>query len=506
MSDLLTNPTVAAVRDDALTGYPSEPPFGPREHYPEYPFPWPVGSSEDGSAYALVRQALATLGLDREHFGKNGWNPLGEIARPGDTVLIKPNWVYHAHDGGPGSEVLVAGASMIRPLLDYLSIAMGGEGRIIVADAPLQSADFGLIQQQCGMSELVKFWAGRGKPRLEVLDLRKTAVVAPAGDRITERLDLPGDPAGYRAVQLGPHSHLKAIEHDWQKFRVTNYLPGEMALHHKPGSHEYLVSGSVLKADAVICLAKLKTHRKGGITVALKNMVGINGSKDWLPHHREGSVDQGGDEYPRTNPLKSIAGAMGDRLAAAAPGLSYNFRWQARRAVAMAAKLLPEGEISEGSWRGNDTVWRMILDLNTVLFYAAGSGLIGDRPQRRYLALVDAVIAGEGEGPLYPDPRAAGTVLAGFNPVAVDSVAAALAGFEPRAVPMVAGGFSQAGTGSRYPLTGFGLDDVRIVSNYPDWDGRTPSDAGRIPGRLNLRPAAGWAGWLELGARGHERT
>ncbi len=38
----------------------------------------------------------------------------------------------------------------------------------------------------------------------------------------------------------------------------------------------------------------------------------------------------------------------------------------------------------EGSWYGNDTVWRMVHDLHTVLFYADAEGVVRDVPQRRY--------------------------------------------------------------------------------------------------------------------------
>jgi uncharacterized protein (DUF362 family) len=496
---MLNLSTVAAVRDPELNGYPEEPPFGPSEKYPEYPFPWPMGSSSDGGVYDLVRRTLATLGLDRGNFGKPGWNPLGEVASPGETVLIKPNWVRHSLADGPGPDVLVAGAAVIRPVLDYLAVAMQGQGRIVLADAPLQSADFKTLIRQNGVAALQKFWSGQGRPRLELLDLRNEAVLAGDGDRITGRCKLEGDPSGYRAVQLGARSHFHPIENDWQKFRVTNYVPGEMARHHRPGTHEYLVSGSVLEADAVICLAKLKTHRKGGITAALKNMVGINGSKDWLPHHRQGAPSAGGDEYPGANALKKMASRMGDRLAAVRPGVGYDIRWQARRAVAVASRLLPGSKVSEGSWYGNDTLWRMILDLNTVLFYAGRSGLIESTPQRKYLALIDAVVAGQGDGPLNPEPVNAGVFLAGLNPLALDAAAASLSGLDPGAIPMIARGFEQAGSNCRYPLVGFGMEQVRILSNIPDWDGACPAVPCKIPGRLNLRPAGGWQGRLEVG-------
>jgi hypothetical protein len=141
----------------------------------------------------------------------------------------------------------------------------------------------------------------------------------------------------------------------------------------------------------------------------------------------------------------------------------------------------------------------MILDLNTLLFYADSGGLLRDSPQRRYMALVDAVVAGEGDGPLDPEPRAAGTFFAGFNPLAVDAAAAAVAGLDPLKIPMIARGFECAGPECDHPLASFGIDKVRMVSNWPGWDGATPVLPSGIPGRLGLRPAPGWEGILEAG-------
>ena len=80
-------------------------------------------------------------------------------------------------------------------------------------------------------------------------------------------------------------------------FRVTMYDHRLMQAHHDQRKHEYLVSNSVLDADLIINLAKLKCHSKAGITGALKNLVGINGHKEYLPHHTNGSPAEGGDQY-----------------------------------------------------------------------------------------------------------------------------------------------------------------------------------------------------------------
>src|SRR6185295_10457402 len=85
----------------------------------------------------------------------------------------------------------------------------------------------------------------------------------------------------------------------------------------------------------------------------------------------------------------------------------------------------------EGSWSGNDTIWRTALDLNRILVYGRADGTLADSPQRRVLHIVDAVIAGQGDGPLSPSPLPLGLLVAGENPAAVDWVGAILLGYDP---------------------------------------------------------------------------
>lgn len=46
--------------------------------------------------------------------------------------------------------------------------------------------------------------------------------------------------------------------------------------------------------------------------------MGINGSKDWLPHHRRGSKFDGGDEYLNHNLFKEISVSLQERIDIAA--------------------------------------------------------------------------------------------------------------------------------------------------------------------------------------------
>lgn len=54
-------------------------------------------------------------------------------------------------------------------------------------------------------------------------------------------------------------------------------------------------------ADVFINLPKMKVHKKTGVTLSLKNLVGINADKNWLPHYSGGSPRNGGDQFSNIN-------------------------------------------------------------------------------------------------------------------------------------------------------------------------------------------------------------
>src|SRR5512143_619747 len=93
MKSALSDLSVGFVRDPGAVRYPEEPPFHPSERYPEYPFE--AISDRPNHAYAMVRELFRTMGLDRERFGTPSWNPLGELIKPGQRVVLKPNLVSH---------------------------------------------------------------------------------------------------------------------------------------------------------------------------------------------------------------------------------------------------------------------------------------------------------------------------------------------------------------------------------------------------------------------------
>src|SRR5262249_48628463 len=156
-------------------------------------------------------------------------------------------------------------------------------------------------------------------------------------------------------------------------FRVTNYKPSLMLAHHRPGKHEYLVRTRVFEADLLLNVPKMKTHIKAGLTGAMKNLVGINGHKEFLPHHIRGAYFDGGDNSCMPDPLRERYEELYDRywenanelspLRRKSLSLQMNLLWKLARVTTR------EGT-SAGSWAGNETIWRTTLDLNHILYFS----------------------------------------------------------------------------------------------------------------------------------------
>ena len=148
--------------------------------------------------------------------------------------------------------------------------------------------------------------------------------------------------------------------------------------------------------------------------------------------------------------------------------------------------------IRSGDWYGNDTAWRMCLDLNKILFYGGPDGRLSSAGRRtRYLALVDGIVAGEGNGPMNPDPVPAGLILGGANPVSVDCAAAVLMGFDPAKIPLLEGALRSV----FYPLAAGAWENVQLASDLEPWNGRL--GAIQPASCFKFRPHFGWKGHVE---------
>ncbi len=482
---------VAVIKTEACD-YSFEPPFDPSRDCPE--LLWQRYSSQPNPAYEGLRRFFALCGFDSPNYGGKLWNPLGWLVRPGNTVVLKPNLLAESHPRDPeGWRYVLTHGSFIRAVADYVWIALNGRGRIIVCDAPQTDSNFRAICQRLGLDQIAEFYRSRGL-QFELIDLRQEEWDAQGG-AVIHRRKLAGDPRGGIAFDLGPCSEFSGHAGSGRYYGADYDVPGVNA-HHCTGHHEYLLSKSVMEADVFINLPKLKTHKKTGITVALKNLVGINADKNWLPHHTQGDPGSGGDEFPTTARIRQV-----ERKA-----LNY-LRKMALRSPAIGGRVLALGKaaarpvfgdsskvIRAGNWHGNDTTWRMCLDLNKILLYGSPDGTLpspAGPETRRYLALVDGIIAGEGNGPLDPDPVSTGVILGGTNPVAVDCAAAILMGFDPEKIPLLANAFQCRS----HALAQGTWKDIQLVADFKPWAGRLEDIE---PGAcFNFRPHFGWEGHIE---------
>lgn len=411
---------------------------------------------EPGDAADSVSAALGRL-ADTLDWCRPGRGPLGGVIAPGARVLVKPNFVLHRNEGTGGMEPMVTHASLVRAAVAAALAA--GAGEVTVGDAPLQSCAFDALLAATGLDLWAAGLAAR-EPRFRgIRDFRRTTCTVALGVRHAAEELQPEQ--RFVAFDLGTDSLLEPITDPRRPFRVCWYDPRPMARAHAPGRHHYLVAREVLEADVVLNLPKLKTHKKAGLTCALKNLIGINGNKEYLPHHRMGGSGEGGDCYPGSSAVKRGLEYAADRQnLAASPAVALFWRGAAL-GLTRITRLGGDRFGYEGSWSGNDTIWRTCLDLNRILLYGRPDGGMAEGLERRVVHIADAVVAGQGDGPLAPQPLPLGLVMGADNAVAMDWVAAHLLGYDPERLPLVRGGFARF----RWPLAGFSREDVTVTGD-----------------------------------------
>lgn len=462
--------------------------YGPSEEYPEFAGVNEKGIlSKENKVYRMVRDTLAALELDKERFGTREWNPFSEFVAPGETVLVKPNMVCHVNgDKNYGTDCLVTHPSIVRAVLDYVVLALKGKGKIIVADAPVQMCNFERLVEELHYDKIISYYQKR-EIEIVLLDLRQLDEASIEKERshyaISEDI----------AVDMGENSafegfHKKEIKSN--KLRITNYLPEHMEKYHNESSHRYSVAKAVMEADVIINLPKPKTHRKAGMTASLKNMVGCVAKKECLPHHTKGSKKEKGDEYLKYSVFKKWGTEFqekNDRRMAAGKGRSELFD-RMRGLLYRAAGVCHADVFTEGSWYGNDTLWRTICDINRIVMYADKAGDLTEQQQRKMFILADMIISGEGEGPLCPSPKQVGMLVGGWEQIAVDKVISALMGYESTYFPAV----KNASFGTRYRLP---ENDFIVSANNLTFQGKSLEEIRErvVP----FIPTSGWAERLE---------
>jgi len=323
-------------------------------------------------------------------------------------------------------EHIVTNWSLVVPVLYYALLSVGKKGKVVIADAPTSDSDMSVLTKRIDLDRILNICNTAGY-NVSFVDLRKEQYFNSEGIT-TKRLPLSGDPEGYTVVDIGKYSEFEDPTVNYKLLRGACHDDADTRKHHSKGKHEYLLSSSVLNANLIINMPKFKSHGKIGVTGAVKNLVGINGDKNWLPHWRAGFVDNGGDQYSRksfSNVVKYYATSLSwPLLKFKIPAFAFSFLSKLAHSIGIK-KIAGAGVGFQ-----NDTTWRMVLDINKALLFADRGGLVSERKDacRSVLHIMDSIIVGEGEGPLSVDPVDLGCIIISTDPVRVDILAAKLCG------------------------------------------------------------------------------
>lgn len=323
--------------------------------------------------------------------GLNTGNPFSAFIKPGDNVFIKPNWVAHRYRASCPMQhdvyTTITHPSIIREIAKFVDLALMGRGKITIGDNPSIDADFSELMR---LQQLESLKDELNTP-LEILDLRPLVCTDLANYGQKDKMvGQQGDPNGETVINLKKDSLLYGLQP--KLFRGVFRERKECVDAHTGESQLYSFSNSIFNADVFISVPKLKTHHKVGTTLNLKGLVGTVSQKNFLVHWREGFPFMGGDAYPNLWLW-----------------FSDFFRKVKKR----------------GAWNGNDTIWRMVVDLYSCI----------QQGPKAFFSVVDGVLGGQGDGPFCPEPIKSEVILAGSDFLTTDLVATRLMGFAVEEIP-----------------------------------------------------------------------
>lgn len=329
------------------------------------------------------------LAMDKlcEDLGFDKKNPFSGFIKPGMKVFIKPNWVASrwrkSADHVDTLYCVITHEAVIEAVADRVAKALQGNGEIYIGDNPSIDADFEELMQFNGIRRLLNKY----DVKTSIIDMRpivcKDLMDYGQRDKMAHQ---SGDPLGEVQINLGKDSMLHDV--DSTLFRGVFNEREETVAAHTGDNQLYTYGRSLYDADVYISIPKLKTHQKVGATLNLKGLVGSITEKNQLVHWRIGSPETGGDEYPDTVSLEASKHSK---------------------------------VTHRGAWPGNDTIWRMVVDLY--------QGLL--KKERKYFTVVDGIIGGEGQGPFCPTSKHSSVLIAGTDLLIADIVSARLMGLNP---------------------------------------------------------------------------
>jgi len=400
---------------------------------------YPIKYEPDNSLLGIRNSMLPyikKLLLQAEFY--DGYNLLKKYIKPGMKVFILCNFVYQRKKHEKELDFLgkCTNGSVIAAVAELCLQAVGEKGTITFGNAPLQSCNFDLVLENTGSNIILEQSKQKGL-NISCKDLRSYVVkrtrlgnLVPIktshNDKIVE-------------VDLGKYSLLNDIQNKGSglaKFRVSDYNPIYTERYHDLNSHRYIISKDILDADVIINIPKMKTHEKVGVTLGTKGYVGAIASKECLAHHRFGPPSLGGDEYPDYNYFDLLGSKFHE----------FVFRQNYSKRLLSLLQILDRiykralrlaGRVENGAWFGNDTAWRMAIDIARICHYADKDGKLSREKQRDNLLIIDGIVGGEGNGPLAVRGIKSGVLLFSDNVALGDKVACRLMGYDYKKIPIV---------------------------------------------------------------------
>lgn len=404
------------------------------------------------------------------------------------NIFIKPNMVIDPWKSEMDNWIsTVTNPAIVEAVIIVLKEKMNGVGCISIGDAPMARSNHERTLKLLKIESIIKSYRSETF-KINLIDIRDWYWKY-IGEMCVSRKRLSGDPLGNTIINLKEASCFHGrVGTDFAAY--DNAHP--VSEFHNEIDNKYSISTTLIRADMVINLPKLKTHRIAGMTCAMKNLVGINSNKNCVPHNTVGAVSEGGDACPDSeasavNESKGIGGFVRRALRKKNPIINYLFV----PVKLVYDKIAPnKGKIGWGMWYGNDTIWRSINDLNKIIFYADKNGVMQEGIQRKYICITDAIISGEGEGPLHPNPINTGLILISENPVVNDSVACELMGFDYKKIPTIYNAYKKK---CKYPLVNFDYNDIVVCCG----DKKIPVNQTRTEFSFDFEPSYGWKNHIE---------
>jgi uncharacterized protein (DUF362 family) len=296
---------------------------------------------------------------------------------------------------------------------------------------------------------------------------------------------LKGDPQGSVTIDLGDRSLFR--DRPTKNIYGACYDRRETRKFHDGKRNAYQLSKTIMDADVVISVPKLKVHKKVGVTLNVKNLVGISTNKNCLAHYALSSPKRGGDQYPdeffsrSERMLIELERWMYDHLLMPKNRFLekvhhgiYDFHNRFTKKFISVPQW--KRRLDAGNWHGNDTAWRMAIDL----FNAFNS-----KPHRTF-TIIDGIVGGDREGPLNPRPKFSMTLIGSLDWIAADVVATRLMGFDPMKIPTYRHLFENGRWHS---------NAITISSNDPSWNGCLKNSMDKY---LKFEPHPGWMGHIEI--------